>query len=63
MDTNDLTEFPHLTEFPDLDRAYRDHLDNCPGIHLGILADCPEGARLRDAWEGRSLGSGASAHA
>lgn len=43
--------------------AYRRHLDRCPDIHLGILANCPEGARLRAAREGWLLGAGTSAHA
>ncbi|QCX82953.1 hypothetical protein C9F11_47030 (plasmid) [Streptomyces sp. YIM 121038] len=30
-----------------LDAAYRAHLADCSCRHLGILADCPEGARLR----------------
>ncbi|GGV19353.1 hypothetical protein [Streptomyces spectabilis] len=37
-------------EFPDLYGAYREHLDHCPGIHTGLLADCVEGARLAAAW-------------
>ncbi|MGA4844607.1 hypothetical protein [Streptomyces sp. G45] len=32
--------------------AYRQHLDNCPHRHFGILATCGEAARLRQAWSG-----------
>ncbi|MEV0505277.1 hypothetical protein AB0I84_47945 [Streptomyces spectabilis] len=32
--------------------AYRAHLDTCPRQHLGLLANCPEGARLRALWTG-----------
>ncbi|QDQ12772.1 hypothetical protein [Streptomyces spectabilis] len=37
-------------EFPDRYRPYREHLDTCPGIHTGLLANCVEGARLAAAW-------------
>ncbi|WP_030561412.1 hypothetical protein [Streptomyces aureocirculatus] len=32
--------------------AYREHLATCPRRHLGILADCVEGALLRAARNG-----------
>ncbi|EPH42927.1 hypothetical protein ABT390_31780 [Streptomyces aurantiacus] len=30
----------------ELYRIYRAHLDTCPRRHIGILADCAEGARM-----------------
>ncbi|WP_030680189.1 hypothetical protein [Streptomyces sp. NRRL B-1347] len=41
---------------PDRYEAYREHLNNCPRRHLGLLADCPEGARLRHARTGEEGG-------
>ncbi|WP_030673562.1 hypothetical protein [Streptomyces sp. NRRL B-1347] len=37
-------------EFPDPYGAYREHLDACPLVHTGLLANCVEGARLAAAW-------------
>ncbi|WP_030682717.1 hypothetical protein [Streptomyces sp. NRRL B-1347] len=37
-------------EPPDLYGAYREHLDHCPLIHTGLLANCVAGARLCAAW-------------
>ncbi|QEV57330.1 hypothetical protein CP982_00050 [Streptomyces spectabilis] len=37
-------------EFPDLYGSYRAHLNVCPLIHTGLLANCVEGVRLAAAW-------------
>ncbi|QDQ13776.1 hypothetical protein [Streptomyces spectabilis] len=50
MTATDLDGYEDDYEFPDLYGAYREHLDRCPRLHLGILTDCVEGARLRVAW-------------
>ncbi|WP_030682739.1 hypothetical protein [Streptomyces sp. NRRL B-1347] len=50
MTTDDHDELVDDYEFPDLYAAYREHLDTCPGIHVGLLANCVEGARLCAAW-------------
>ncbi|MEV0498103.1 hypothetical protein AB0I84_10935 [Streptomyces spectabilis] len=46
----DLEGWVEDDEFPDLYGAYRAHLDVCPLIHAGLLANCVEGARLAAAW-------------
>ncbi|GGV13502.1 hypothetical protein GCM10010245_23560 [Streptomyces spectabilis] len=48
--TADHNDYVDDYEFPDLYRPYREHLDTCPGIHTGLLANCVEGARLAAAW-------------
>ncbi|MEI5098698.1 hypothetical protein RB200_08550 [Streptomyces sp. PmtG] len=43
---------PDGHQAPDPYAAYRHHLATCPHRHVGILADCPAGARLRRAESG-----------
>ncbi|EPH45350.1 hypothetical protein ABT390_35520 [Streptomyces aurantiacus] len=38
--------------------VYRAHLDTCPRRHIGILADCTEGARLLSAVHAARLATG-----
>ncbi|MEV0443225.1 hypothetical protein AB0I84_06885 [Streptomyces spectabilis] len=49
MTAVDLDGYVDDWEPPDLYGAYREHLDTCPGIHTGLLANCVEGARLAAA--------------
>lgn len=50
MTTSDQHDYAADYEDPDLYGAYRKHLDACPLIHTGLLANCVEGARLAAAW-------------